>query len=149
LSLHQDIPACEKSVGAVIFRRVEGMVLYLLLHYEEGHWGSSKGHVEGSETLEQTARREIREETGLTALRFLEGFQREMAYSFPGKKGIVHKSVVLLLAETPDSAIRLSDEHTEYGWFACNAALERVTYPEEKTILAEAADYLRRLHIER
>ena len=49
----------------------------MLLHYEEGHWGCAKGHFEEDETAEQTARREIREETGLTDIRFIPGFKED------------------------------------------------------------------------
>ena len=49
----------EHSAGAVIFRKENERPLYLLLHYEAGHWGCAKGHVENSETIEETARREI------------------------------------------------------------------------------------------
>ena len=53
----------EKSCGAVVYRMEKGRRLYLLLHYCEGHWDLPKGHVEAGESEEQTARREISEET--------------------------------------------------------------------------------------
>jgi bis(5'-nucleosidyl)-tetraphosphatase len=141
-SSQRDIPIREKSAGAVIFRLEAGQVLYLLLHYEEGHWGSAKGHMEKAETLEETARREVREETGLTDIRFQDGFKEEISYSFQGDKGTVRKTVVLLLAETPVRNIRLSDEHVDYGWFSYENALERTTYSDEKGVLIKANCFL-------
>jgi bis(5'-nucleosidyl)-tetraphosphatase len=126
----------------VIFRSEAGKILYLLLHYEEGHWGSSKGHRENKETTQETALREIREETGITQIRFLEGFKEEVSYAFQGPSGPLNKSVVFLLAETPVSAVRLSDEHIDYGWLAYEEALKKITYADEKAVLQKAQRYL-------
>jgi bis(5'-nucleosidyl)-tetraphosphatase len=138
----QSTPGREYSAGAVIFRKEAGQILYLLLYYEEGHWGSAKGHVENRETTEETARREIREETGLTGIRFVSGFKEEVSYSFQGNQGAVHKSVVFLLAETYLSAIRLSTEHIDYRWLTYSEALEKITFADEKAILQKAQRFL-------
>jgi 8-oxo-dGTP pyrophosphatase MutT (NUDIX family) len=54
----------EQSFGAVVYRRRKGRVLFLLLKHNSGnHWSLAKGHAEPGETEEQTARREILEET--------------------------------------------------------------------------------------
>jgi bis(5'-nucleosidyl)-tetraphosphatase len=136
-------PGQQNSAGAVVFRKESGGILYLLLHYEEGHWGSPKGHRENGETPEKTARREIREETGLTLVRFEEGFRERISYSFQGPINMVRKSVIFLLAETPVSTVRLSDEHTQYCWLPYGEALEKITYSDEKAVLQKAAGYLR------
>ena len=47
------MPEPEKSCGAVVFREENGVRLYLLLHYAEGHWDLPKGHVEKGESEEQ------------------------------------------------------------------------------------------------
>lgn len=39
----------EKSAGAVIFRKEEGKIYYLLLHYQARHWDFPKGHLEKGE----------------------------------------------------------------------------------------------------
>ena len=39
----------EKSAGAVIFRREDSKIYYLLLHYTARHWDLSKGHIEEGE----------------------------------------------------------------------------------------------------
>ena len=59
----------EKSCGAVVSRMTEnGREILLIRHMNGGHWAFPKGHVEKDETEEQTARREILEETGLIAM---------------------------------------------------------------------------------
>src|SRR6266536_3283358 len=59
----------EFTAGGIIFRhRPEGGIDILLIQDYVGRWTIPKGHVELGESLEQTAHREIREETGLRDL---------------------------------------------------------------------------------
>ena len=55
------------SAGAVLYTVIDGERRYVLVREKNGSYGLPKGHVEPGETLAQTALREIREETGLTA----------------------------------------------------------------------------------
>jgi bis(5'-nucleosidyl)-tetraphosphatase len=132
----------EHSAGAIIFRREPGSILFLLLHYEEGHWGASKGHVEKGESLEQTARREIREETGLTDIRFLPGFQIENPYIYRKEGRLSQKTVTFFLAETLSGEVQISFEHTEFAWLPFPEAYDRVTFLSEKRVWQAANDYI-------
>jgi bis(5'-nucleosidyl)-tetraphosphatase len=132
----------EHSAGAVIYRREPDSILFLLLHYEEGHWGASKGHVEKGESLEQTARREIREETGLTDIRFLPGFQIENTYVYRKEGRLSQKTATFYLAETFTPEVQLSFEHTEFVWLPFAEAYDRVTFQSEKEVWQAANDYI-------
>lgn len=55
------------SAGAVLYTVIDGERRYVLVREKNGSYGLPKGHVEPGETLAQTALREIREETGVTA----------------------------------------------------------------------------------
>ena len=106
----------EKSAGAIIYRIENGVPQYLLLHYapaeegKRGQWGFAKGHVEERETEEETARREIAEETGINDLKIIPGFKKSEKYFFRKVYGLegearkkapwVFKLVVFFLAET-------------------------------------------------
>jgi dsRNA-specific ribonuclease len=60
----------EYTAGGVVFRRTPtGRVEILMIQDRLGRWTIPKGHVEEGESLEQTAVREVAEETGLTHLR--------------------------------------------------------------------------------
>jgi len=55
------------SCGAVVYRRVpELQILLIKQHKGDNAWGIPKGHMEKGETHEQTASREVKEETGLS-----------------------------------------------------------------------------------
>ncbi len=72
----------EKSAGAIIFRKDNNIPYYLLLHYESGHWGFPKGHIEENENEEGAARREIEEETGIKNIKIIDGFKEYEKYFF-------------------------------------------------------------------
>ena len=72
----------EHSAGAVVYRLERGKPVYLLLHYEAKHWDLPKGNIEEGESVEETARREIREETGIKDVEFVPGFETKIEYVF-------------------------------------------------------------------
>ena len=136
------MPEPEKSCGAVVFREENGVRLYLLLHYAEGHWDLPKGHVEKGESEEQTARREIMEETGITQLEFLPSFRRTIAYTFKRKGKSVPKEVVFFLARTDEGGVKLSSEHLDYAWLPIDEAEKKATYRNAKSLLRSAEGFL-------
>ena len=134
----------ETSVGAVVFR-VDGNRKYLLLHYEAGHWDFPKGNVEKGETPENTARREIREETGIEDIAFIPGFDERIRYFYKREKKTIAKEVEFLLAETKSEKITLSFEHTGFEWLGYDRASERITFRNSKDILKKAESFLAKL----
>ena len=100
----------ENSAGAIIFRMVDNIPYYLLLHYPSGHWEFTKGHIEKGENPEDAARREIEEETGIKDIKIIPGFKEYSKYFFrksydlvgeaKKKAPWVFKLVVFLLAKT-------------------------------------------------
>ena len=75
----------ERSCGAVVYKREHDRTLFLLERMVQGHVSLPKGHMEAGETEEETARREIREETGLeTALDT--SFRHVITYSPEGRR---------------------------------------------------------------
>ena len=138
----------EKSCGAVIFRR-NGANKYLLLHYEGGHWDFVKGHVEQKESEKETVRRETEEETGITDLRFIEGYREPISYYYRRAGKTVRKDVIFYLLETKTENVRLSREHVGFDWMTYDGAMERLTYKNAKDTLQKAHTFLEELDVQR
>jgi 8-oxo-dGTP pyrophosphatase MutT (NUDIX family) len=137
----------EHSAGAVIFRKEEGGEIYfLLLRYrsesKKEYWGFSKGHVERGEGSEETARREIKEETGLGDIKFIKEFKEQEKYFFTREGKKVYKTVTFLLAETGTKNITISSEHLDSKWLPYKEALARLTFKNAKEILKKANSFL-------
>ena len=96
----------EKSCGAVIYTKLDGMRLYLIEQMQKGHRSICKGHMEKDESEHQTAAREILEETGLT-VKFVEGFREIIEYS-PYENCL--KTVVFFLAYTDNMNVVSQEE---------------------------------------
>jgi len=132
----------EKSAGAVVFRTQNNKIFYLLLHYTEKHWDFPKGHIEKGETPEQTAKREIKEETGIDDIKFIEGFKTWIKYFFKKDNQNIMKIVTFFLAETKQEDVKLSFEHIGYKWLPYEKAFERLTFKNAKEVLKKANDFL-------
>ncbi len=137
----------ERSAGVIVYRDVRDPAgrprrLFLLLDYGR-HWDYPKGHLEKGEDDLSAARRELREETGIDAARFSEGFSHQIDYFFHSRrKGPVRKEVIFFAARTEQEAVRLSEEHVGYAWLDRDAALERLTFENARKVLSAAADFL-------
>ncbi len=130
----------EKSCGTVVFR--DGR--YLLLHYSAGHWDFPKGHVEKGETEEQTALRELREETGISDGKVVPGFREPIHYFFTAHGQRISKDVVFFLAKTETEKITISNEHQGFAWLPYEAAMARLSFKNAKDILQKAHGFLAR-----
>ena len=132
-----------KSCGAVVYRE-NTQVEFLLLHYGGGHWDFVKGEVEEGESEEETARRELEEETGLTDARFIGDFREEISYFFRSAGQTIYKQVVYFLVQVTSSTVKLSYEHAEYTWLGYDEALEKLTFKNAKDVLKKAHEFLQK-----
>ena len=136
----------EKSCGAVVFTRTSKGIEYVIVRSLEGYCGFPKGHCEAGETEEETALREIWEETGLT-VRLIPNFRHVDAYPIPKKSGVM-KQVVYFLAEYERQKIHYqSEELSDACLMTFEAALDALYWESSKTILTRANDYLSKLEI--
>ena len=134
----------ERSAGAIVFYH-EGTAEpeYLLLHYTATHWDFPKGNIEAGESERQAATREIREETGITDVEFLDGFRMTIDYRYYHGRRLVQKEVVLFLARTRTRQVTLSHEHIGFAWKKYDDAMDQLTYRNAKNLLSAAKDYMR------
>ncbi|MDE1798583.1 MAG: NUDIX domain-containing protein, partial [Candidatus Micrarchaeota archaeon] len=108
-----------------------------------GHWDFSKGHVEANENEEQTARRELAEETGIRTATVVPGWRYEYVYEFGGKgRAGRSKKVSFMLAHTQESAVRTSHEHQGARWVPYSRAIGMLTFPNAKAMLESAEKFL-------
>lgn len=139
----------EVSVGAAVFRVDDGRRMYLILRYPSGHFDFPKGHMEEGETEDDTLRRETEEETGIRDLRILpertsiryfyvaKGSERERRTR--ERRGYwIFKAVHFYPAETHESGVRISHEHTGFEWLPYGEALEKLTFVNAKDVLRRA-----------
>ena len=132
----------EKSAGIVLFRNDSNKNEFLLLNYPQGHWDFIKGKVEENETTHETAIRETKEETGISNIEFIDGFEEWVEYDFKFKKEDIHKKVIFFLAKTDEKNIHLSHEHNDYIWLEYNDALKKTTFENAKNVLTKANEFL-------
>jgi 8-oxo-dGTP pyrophosphatase MutT (NUDIX family) len=116
-----------RSAGAVVFRRTErGIRLLVLRAYK--NWDFPKGLVENAEDMLSAAKREVKEETGLTDVDYPFGEEHKETLPYASNKVARY-----YLAETEQHAIELPvntalgrPEHHEYRW---------VTFEEAEDLL--------------
>ena len=132
----------EKSAGIVLFRNDSDKNEFLLLNYPQGHWDFVKGKIEQNETSHEAAIRETREETGITNIEFIDGFEESVEYDFRFRKEDIHKKVIFFLAKTDEKNIKLSHEHNDYLWLEYSNALKKTTFENAKNVLSKANQFL-------
>lgn len=130
----------ESSCGAVVFRDIKGEVKYLLIkNRRSAHWGFPKGHIEQGETLEQTALREVLEETGLH-INIIDGFSCVSKYKIRDK---IDKTVTIFVGTTSDTSTVIQREEIEdFIWLTYDKAMNLLKFENDKNILESAYNFL-------
>lgn len=130
----------EKSCGAIcyIYEDEEPLIL-VIQHRYGGHWAFPKGHVEQGETEEQTAIREVREETG-ARITIIPGYREVTAYS--PAKGVM-KDVVLFTAQITGGMLHPQPEEVRtVKMMPFEQAKRRLTYPADRELLEKAKNII-------
>lgn len=136
----------EFSAGIVVFFQENNKEReYLLLHYEAGHWDFAKGHIEGDESKEQAAFRELQEETGLAGkeVTLVPGFEQSFEYFFKNDDELILKKVYFFIGRSVSKTVKLSSEHIGYQWLHINQAFEQLTYKNAKELLHQVDHFLK------
>ena len=123
----------ENSCGAIVFNENTEKILLVKMH--NGNWGFPKGHIEKDETKEETAIREVLEETNVR-IKIIPDFEREVKY-IPNEKTI--KKVTIFMGITQDKEVTIdTSEIEDFKWCTYEEALKLVTYKLQKDVLENA-----------
>ena len=130
----------EISCGAVLFEERQGRRYYVLVSSnKDDNCGLPKGHIEGNETQQQTALREIMEETGVKA-EILDGFQKQIEYIMPNQK---RKRVVYFAARFENQqAISNEPDKGTVMVLPFPEVLNAVTFENVRDVLIAADNWL-------
>lgn len=131
------------SFGVIPYYIKDGELLFLLIQHQAGHWSFPKGHREGNESDYEVAIRELREETGLIQVELDEHevFREHYSWNLDGRT--LDKTVTYFLGKVRDDAVTIRPQEVQaYTWLNYQAALQRITFPEAKTVLGQAYLYL-------
>ncbi|MEX1021796.1 MAG: NUDIX hydrolase [Dehalococcoidia bacterium] len=134
------------SAGGVVFRAgEEGVEIVLVIRKRPPLYALPKGTPDPGETIEQTAAREVREETGLE-VRILDAIG-QVHYRFTDTAGVrVEKDVEFFLMEPTGGSLDAHDhEFDEAGWFHMAEAERRLTHKNQMHILHRAAELIAKL----
>lgn len=132
------------SAGGIVYRLGDGEPEVVLCGRPSHNlWGLPKGTPEPSETLEETACREVSEETGLEVR--IERKVGEIEYWFTraevGKR--FHKRVHhYLMSATGGDTANHDHEYDEVRWFPASEAARKLTFPNEAEMLRRAVALL-------
>ncbi len=126
------------SAGGVVYRWENDKPLFLLLgSNRRGVRCLPKGLIEEDEDEVTTAMREVREETGVSRVK-LKGKVGAIKYQFGFRSKTYDKTVHFFLFETDQGDSKVGSEHDFMEWLPFDAALETLSYPNEKEMLSKA-----------
>lgn len=107
-----------------------------------GAWEAVHGHIEGNERPEQAARRELHEETGLSADRLYNVIVQPFYLHRLGE-GTITLAVAFAAVVGSDSTITLGAEHQKAEWLPIDAARMAIAWPRSRDALAQIEILLR------
>ena len=130
------------SAGGVVHRpQGEGVEILLVHRRRPVLWALPKGTPDSGESIEETALRETREETGIEVE--IESPLGSISYFFVRERTRFHKSVHFFLMRPVGGSTDLHDhEFDEVRWYQLEEALEIMSYPTERDIVQRAAGLL-------
>ena len=128
------------GIVPLTFRKNDWEV-FLVRHLNGGHWSFPKGHQEKGESPKETAERELKEETGMEVICYLDHPYIVESYQFQKEGTLVDKTVRFYLAEVTPKYSLQAEEITEGKWLPLRSILDYVTFNEEREL------YLKVIHL--
>lgn len=138
----------ETSAGGIVVEVFDGQAYIAIIARRNRagrlEWCLPKGHLEGDETPQEAAVREIHEETGIRG-RILKHLAT-IDYWFAGTDRRVHKMVHHYLLEAIGGELTVENdpdqEAEDVAWLTLDEAASRLAYPNERRVVAMARELL-------
>lgn len=132
----------EYSAGGVVFKKENDQTLWLLIKPKDtDRWQLPKGLIDKKEKGEETAKREVEEETGIKAEIAGKAETIQYFYHFQGQK--IQKTVqYYLMACKGGKIVCQEQEIDEARFFPYKEAYQNLTFENEKRALEKAKKLL-------
>ena len=125
----------EKSCGCIVIDN--GKVL--LIQHLKGHWDIPKGHMEAGETEQETALREVKEETGVD-VEIISDKKSTLEYTV--ENGNLKEVIYFIAKKIGGEEKAQETEVSEIRWLAFDEAVEMLTYDNSKELLRKAINFI-------
>lgn len=141
-------PQEDRAFGIVpVYKKPNGEFLFCLVQHADGHWGFPKGHKDAGESDEQTACRELREETGVEEIDIVPDRSFSEQYSFERNGNRYDKTVTYFIGLVRVPATKTLDgfkkEILEVRWLPYDEMKQTLSFPEGKEqMLTDVWEYL-------
>ena len=132
----------EVSAGAVVFTKDHEQLLFLMIQNKNGnHYSFPKGHVEQNESIIDTAKREVLEETGIL-FEIVSDKMETITYLMPNG---IYKDVYYFLGEAQNQKITTQQSEVLHaGWYNYEQVLTYLTYDNDKKIFVKMAQRIKK-----
>ena len=129
-----------RAAGVVVFRRTARGIYYLVLR-AYNNWDFPKGLVEAGEEQLACAKRELREETGLSDLS-IRGAIETIDWFFRFRGQLIHKVCHFFLMQTAasETAPQRAEGITACKWTGFDDALALISYSNARDVLRRAQE---------
>lgn len=135
----------EHSYGIIPLKKYRGTWRVLLVKHGKKHWAFPKGHGEKNESPEETAIRELKEETGLDLVSFLPFKPLVEHYFFKKGNVLVEKFATYYLGIVKGKVVLQKEEIEDFKWLQVSDAEELATFKQTKELCVETLKLLKSL----
>lgn len=133
----------ERSYGIIPIAQTPSGFEFLLIQQTQGHWTFPKGHKAWGEIPIETAKRELREETGVSEVYVDQDATFETYYTHD--EGLItrRKTVLFFPGFIQKGSIKMQEaEIIDYAWVSFQKAKELLKYPDMKEMMDKVHSYL-------
>jgi ADP-ribose pyrophosphatase YjhB (NUDIX family) len=122
----------EPTAGGIVYRRGKnGKIEILLIQDAKDRWTIPKGHIEEGERANETAEREIMEETGLQEMD-VKSWLGKINFKYRRQNSLVLMTTQIYLVQAQGDTNALTKEEWMNGieWMPVNEALDKIEYED-------------------